>query len=100
MPKVEEKFGVLKVERLKGEMVGSLIRLKLSILNITQGTLGTLGTLGTFLIIKRYRRIIYIYISPKELYFFCFVLFLLNLDSIKILFKLYSGNFKRQTFRL
>ena len=97
MPKVEEKFGVLKVERLKGEMVGSLIRLKLSILNITQGTL---GTLGTFLIIKRYRRIIYIYISPKELYFFCFVLFLLNLDSIKILFKLYSGNFKRQTFRL
>jgi hypothetical protein len=97
VPKVEEKFGVLKVERLKGEMVGSLIRLKLSILNITQGTL---GTLGTFLIIKRYRRIIYIYISPKELYFFCFVLFLLNLDSIKILFKLYSGNFKRQTFRL
>ena len=70
-------------------MVERLIRLKLSILNITP------VNLGTFLIIKRYRRIIYIYISPKELYFFCFVLFLLNLDSIIISFKLYSGNFTR-----
>jgi hypothetical protein len=79
-------------------MVESLIRLKLSILNITQvtlDTLGTLGTLGTFLIIKRYRRIIYIYISPKEQYFFCFILFLLNLGSVIISFKLYSGNFTR-----
>ncbi len=76
-------------------MVESLIRLKLSILNITQVTLDTLGTLGTFLIIKRYRRIIYIYISPKEQYFFCFILFLLNLGSVIISFKLYSGNFTR-----